>query len=154
MNKQKGFTLIELLVVIAIISLLASITLASLNSAREKGADAAVKSSLNSMRAQAEIYCGNQVNASTCYSGLCTADTIITSALNAAKINGGATLGPVTAIATAGQAGQVTCHASTTAAFWAIEAPLKGGGFYCAGSIGLGTTTAVSTLGANETDCQ
>ncbi len=55
-TKNKGFTLIELLVVIAIIGILASVVLASLNTARAKGADAAIKSNLHNMRAQAELY--------------------------------------------------------------------------------------------------
>ncbi|MFA6552212.1 MAG: type II secretion system protein [Candidatus Paceibacterota bacterium] len=51
-----GFTLIELLVVIAIIGILSSVVLGSLNTARAKGSDAAIKSNLDGVRSQAEIY--------------------------------------------------------------------------------------------------
>ncbi|MBI4224793.1 MAG: type II secretion system protein [Candidatus Sungbacteria bacterium] len=54
-KKERGFTLIELLVVISIISLLASIVLASLNSARAKARDAAIKAELSMMRTAAAL---------------------------------------------------------------------------------------------------
>lgn len=53
---QGGFTLIELLVVIAIIGVLASVILASLNTARGKGRDAFRKQSLTELRTALELY--------------------------------------------------------------------------------------------------
>jgi prepilin-type N-terminal cleavage/methylation domain-containing protein len=55
---KSGFTLIELLVVIAIIGILSAVVLASLNSARSKGGDAAVQSNITTIQTQAEIYFG------------------------------------------------------------------------------------------------
>ncbi len=53
---KKGFTLIELLVVVSIISLLSSIILSSLNSARAKGRDAKHLSSLKQLQIALALY--------------------------------------------------------------------------------------------------
>ena len=61
--KNKGFTLIELLVVIAIIGILSSVVLASLNTARARGSDAAIKADVSGVRAAAELYYDSFPNA-------------------------------------------------------------------------------------------
>jgi type IV pilus assembly protein PilA len=86
---RKGFTLIELLVVIAIIGILSSVVLASLNSARGKGANAAVKSGMANLRAQAELYYDDH---SSSYASLC-ADATFARMLASATSTGG---GPAT----------------------------------------------------------
>ena len=53
---KSGFTLIELLVVVAIISLLSSVVLASLNSARSKARDAKRKEDLHQIRLALQLY--------------------------------------------------------------------------------------------------
>jgi prepilin-type N-terminal cleavage/methylation domain-containing protein len=147
----KGFTLIELLVVIAIVGILSSVVLASLNTARAKGADAAIKGNLAGIRAQAGIvYDANNNSFATACS-----DATISSAIDSAKHAAGIDL--VTTnndINTAGAAGTATCHATQNS--WAVEVPLKTDptSFFCVNSASIAVETAGSTLDVGQTDCQ
>ena len=143
---NKGFTLIELLVVIAIIGILSSVVLASLNTARAKGANAAIKSNLNNTRAQAELAYDTAGN----YGAVCT-DANVAKAVAAAAVAGGGNTGTVNALNTAGN---TTCYQAT--ATWVIQSSLKvaesGNAYWCVDN--TGTSKGDNVLAAaNATVC-
>jgi prepilin-type N-terminal cleavage/methylation domain-containing protein len=155
MNRSKGFTLIELLVVIAIIGILSSIVLASLNTARAKGADAAIKADLANVRPQAEIfYDDNQNYGSDVTDGDCTTvdslfvDATITTAITHAEgVSGGA--------------GSAKCYADdgaspsgAAATTWAISIPLKTNptNEWCIDSTGS-SASGTAQITADEASC-
>ena len=130
LNTQRGFTLMELLVVIAIIGILASVVLASLNTARAKGADAAIKSSINNSRAQAELYYDSN---SSSYTNVC-ADGTIVNIQNAVN----------------GAGGTFVCSATVSTAY-RISSVLKTDATmaFCVDSTGKSTTTLASGISGN-----
>jgi prepilin-type N-terminal cleavage/methylation domain-containing protein len=127
-NLKKGFTLIELLVVVAIIGILASVVLASLNTARAKGADAAIKANLANTRAQAALYYDAQTPTNT-YAGVCLATTA----------NNGISAGVAAATA--------VCNDALTG--YAAEAPLKSvtGSYFCVDATGTAKTVTTALSG-------
>ncbi len=108
-TSTRGFTLIELLVVIAIIGILSSVVLASLNVARGKGANAAVKANLNGIRSQAEVIADNNGQD---YTTVCTDPNVVAAVTNA--INVGSDVGAVAAN---------RCNSAANA--WAVNGKLK-----------------------------
>jgi len=135
---KKGFTLIELLVVIAIIGVLSAVVLASLNTARSKGNDAAIMSDLDGIRTQAQLWYGDHANS---YTNLCTLDETVVKQIAGAE--------------TANGTENVVCNVAGDGKSYAVSSGLLAFSpvqYYCIDSTGTGTTT-VTALGA-ATACQ
>jgi len=135
-KREKGFTLIELLVVIAIIGILSSVVLSSLNIARGKAANTAVKSNLQGIRSQAEIiYDGNGED----YTDVC-ADSVVINEIESAILAGGDT------------GGTVANRCNSTGDAWAANVMLKvaeeANIYWCVDSLGNAKGEAAELNGA------
>ncbi len=126
----RGFTLIELLVVIAIIGILASVVLASLNSARDKGADAAIKSTINNVRSQAAIYYEDNGD----YDDFCTSLAEASASVD-----------------NTGGAGTWACNTDASpSTIYAVSGQLSDPAeYYCVDSTGAASTTAAAASGGS-----
>ena len=117
-NRSQGFTLIELLVVIAIIGILSAVVLASLNTARSKGNDAAIQSDLSTVQTQAEIFYG----IGNTYVAVC-ADGTVAKALAAAGVANGGTVPVCNSSATeyAAQSKMSTQRTNGVPDYWCVD---------------------------------
>ena len=135
-----GIILAAILPIIAILGILSSVVLVSLNTARQKGQDAQVKSVLSQMRTEAEVNYGQNNTYSksrSCSSGMFASDpsfNTIASSLTVTSKN------------------LLTCFAEGTT--YAISAPLSTAGQnYCVDSTGFnGNGTAIDD--GSKASCQ
>ncbi|MEK7180599.1 MAG: type II secretion system protein [Patescibacteria group bacterium] len=150
LRTNKGFTLIELLVVIAIIGILSSVVLASLNTARAKGSDAAIKATLAGIRSQAEI----QYDSYGCYTDAtaCNATTPLVVASGVCPTAAGSLFGQTTiknqiAGALTASGGLNACGATVGGSAWAVVTQYKSDRLkgWCVDSSGKSKEVTIAT---------
>ena len=162
MKNQHGFTLIELLVVIAIIGILSAVVLASLNTARSKGNDAAIKTNLDSIGSQAMLYLlnnssgygafdngsGGPATCPTSGAGTVFRDATIEKAVAAALADSGGGIAACfsTATAYAVAVSRPTSVAAQTSTYWCVDST----GVHCGINSVLLTGAACGTCASTQ----
>jgi type IV pilus assembly protein PilA len=130
-NIKKGFTLLELLVVIAIIGIMASVGMAALSTSKGKGDDAAVRSNLNSLRSQAELYHVNHKKYGFNTSDVTDCTTITTFIASTTGQGAGSKI-TADLMKNARGSANVRCAIASSGSTWAVSAQLTNGGYVCA----------------------
>lgn len=143
-KNTKGFTLIELLVVIAIIGILSSVVLASLNTARGKGANAAIKQNFAAIRPQAEILYDTDGD----YDAVCGANSVTQNTVVAAQIGAANSASGYTAVC----GKPATGAASAWAASIQLKAAEGTNTHWCVDSTGIAKGTTAN-IAATATVC-
>jgi prepilin-type N-terminal cleavage/methylation domain-containing protein len=149
----RGFTLIELLVVIAIIGILSSVVLASLNTARAKGADAAIKADITGIRPAAEIFYDNNASSygpvGAYYNATCSLGGQVGSVTDDPVVQK-----QIDDVLTKNSNNEVICAGDST--WYVIAAPLKTdpANAWCVDNSGNSMQITTATFDANtDTDC-
>lgn len=119
-SSRKAFSLIELMMVIAIISVLSAVVLTNLKSARERGANASIKSNLSSARGMIALYYDTNSNYGTASVNSCTSGGMFNST-TPFNISGAIS----EALAKSGHTGGIYCRSNITTNQWAVAIPLK-----------------------------
>jgi len=139
LSVKRGFTLIELLVVVAIISMLSSVILVSLNSAKVKARDARVMSDVSQIRNELELVVSNSGNYANTEGLTATEDTYYVGGVISSL------LGDMTMY---GATNSFIRHPGNKTKVYVITTTLPGGDKYCIDSSGKVTDT-VALQGAS-----
>lgn len=129
------FIIIIIFVGIAIIGILASVVLASLNTARQKGADASVKANMASLRVEGVLY----EDGNKSYTGFCDDLRAVNSLKLASK-----------SASLSQSESNYICNDSSSS--WAASVPLRGGGYWCVDS-SEGDPVAINTELTTQVSC-